>query len=207
MFLTRLELDQKRRSTLRLLSSPGNLHGAVESAFAGERKRKLWRVDALGEKLYLLILSEEKPELTQVMQRYGTGEPWETRDYDVLLNRVENGSRWRFRLAANPVRSEMAPRGERGKVRACCSVEEQEEWLLERAEKNGFILEKGEFQVRETGWHIFAKGEQRRRVSLKGAVYEGVLTVKDRELFEKTLCSGIGRGKAYGMGLLTIVRG
>ena len=36
--------------------------------------------------------------------------------------------------------------------------------------------------------------------------YEGVLTVTDTELFCKALTEGIGRGKAYGMGLLTVAR-
>ena len=34
--------------------------------------------------------------------------------------------------------------------------------------------------------------------------YEGVLTVVDAEIFKKALVNGIGREKAYGMGLLTV---
>jgi len=37
--------------------------------------------------------------------------------------------------------------------------------------------------------------------------YEGILTVTDKERFRKTLIEGIGREKAYGMGLLTVVGG
>ena len=36
--------------------------------------------------------------------------------------------------------------------------------------------------------------------------YEGMLTVTDAELFRQALTQGIGREKAYGMGLLTIMR-
>lgn len=35
--------------------------------------------------------------------------------------------------------------------------------------------------------------------------YEGILKVCDEEKFKELLVAGIGRGKAYGMGLLTIV--
>ena len=35
--------------------------------------------------------------------------------------------------------------------------------------------------------------------------YEGVLTVTDEELFKAALVQGIGREKAYGLGMLTIV--
>ena len=34
--------------------------------------------------------------------------------------------------------------------------------------------------------------------------YEGSLTVTDADLFRKALTEGIGREKAFGMGLLTI---
>ena len=62
MYLSRVELDPTRRSTMAALAAPQKLHGAVESAFAGERRRRLWRLDRLGERLYLLLLSEDVPE-------------------------------------------------------------------------------------------------------------------------------------------------
>ena len=48
MYLSRVELDLTRRSTMEALAAPQKLHGAVESAFAGERRRRLWRLDRLG---------------------------------------------------------------------------------------------------------------------------------------------------------------
>ncbi|MEI3281846.1 MAG: type I-E CRISPR-associated protein Cas6/Cse3/CasE [Enterocloster sp.] len=59
---------------------------------------------------------------------------------------------------------------------------------------------------RETG--IFSeKGKEqgKNRVSIKGVTYEGILKVCDEDKFKELLVTGIGRGKAYGMGLLTIV--
>mgnify|MGYP000695679382 CR=1 FL=1 len=67
MYLSRVELDPTRRSTMAALAAPQKLHGAVESAFAGERRRRLWRLDRLGERLYLLLLSEDAPELSGVV--------------------------------------------------------------------------------------------------------------------------------------------
>ena len=61
MYLSRAELDPTRRETMVALISPQKFHGAVENAFAGARRRRLWRLDQLGEKLYLLLLSEERP--------------------------------------------------------------------------------------------------------------------------------------------------
>ena len=73
MYLSRVELDPIRRSTMTALAAPQKFHGAVESAFSGERRRRLWRLDRLGEKLYLLLLSEEMPDLSGVVEQFGTG--------------------------------------------------------------------------------------------------------------------------------------
>ena len=65
----------RKRSTMIALNSPQKLHGAIESAFdSEERKRKLWRIDKLGEKTYLLILSEDKPDLSNAVLQFGVSE-------------------------------------------------------------------------------------------------------------------------------------
>ena len=63
------------------------------------------------------------------------------------------------------------------------------------------------FQIIQRSWHIFRKGKEqgKNRVSIKGVTYEGILKVCDEDKFKELLVTGIGRGKAYGMGLLTIV--
>ena len=47
MYLSRAELDPTRRETMVALISPQKFHGAVENAFAGARRRRLWRLDQL----------------------------------------------------------------------------------------------------------------------------------------------------------------
>lgn len=42
--------------------------------------------------------------------------------------------------------------------------------------------------------------------SLLSVTFEGILTVTDAVRFGNTLVEGIGRGKAFGLGLLTIIR-
>ena len=121
MYLSRAELDPTRRETMVALISPQKFHGAVENAFAGARRRRLWRLDQLGEKLYLLLLSEERPDLTALCAQFGTGAPPETRPYDPLLERVTAGSCWQFRLTANPTRSkkDSADHTARGTLKPC----------------------------------------------------------------------------------------
>ena len=50
------------------------------------------------------------------------------------------------------------------------------------------------------------KEEAGNRISFISVTYEGILTVSDKEMFVKALTEGIGREKAYGMGMLTVMR-
>lgn len=212
MYLSRVELDATRRSTMLALTAPQRLHGAVEASFPGERRRRLWRLDRLGGKLYLLVLSEDRPDLGGVAAQFGrvenAAQP-ETKDYTPLLQRVKPGSIWRFRLAANPTKSckNGVSSFERGTVKAHSTPEYQKQWLLERAAKNGFLLQEDAFDVTVSRWLHFEKGTDfRRPVSLLSVTYEGVLQVTDTQLFCRLLTQGIGRGKAYGLGMMTVMR-
>lgn len=157
-----------------------------------------------------LILSPDRPDLSSGVRRYGFPDEenaYQTKDYTPLLGRVKNDTWWHFKLVANPTKSVVSTQGERGHVKAYCSLKYQEEWLLNRAQKHGFELLPENFQIIQRNWHIFRKGKEqgKNRVSIKGVTYEGILKVCDEDKFKKLLVTGIGRGKAYGMGLLTIV--
>ena len=209
MYLSRIELDLTRHRTMKALSNPQMFHGAVESAFSGERCRRLWRLDKLNDRLYLLILSEDEPNLSDILAQFGVpNSVSETKNYAPLLDRIAAGSVWRFRLTANPtISKKQNSEGKRGTVTAHCSTKYQKQWLLDRAEKNGFALEEDSFTVTQTHWMRFRKGtEGGRPVTLLSVTYEGLLKVTEPDLFRNALTGGMGRGKAYGQGLLTVMR-
>lgn len=207
MFLSRIPLDISNRQTMRALNSPSIFHGAVESSFSGERMRNLWRIDKLNGQMYFLLLSEIIPDLQGFCAQFGyTDRPAETKDYAVLLDRVQQGDKWRFRLTANPTKSLKSTDGGRGKVVAHITTKYEKQWLLERSDKSGFGIAEDSFDVVQSKWLRFYKKNNRNSVvSLMAVTYEGILEVTDAELFKNTLINGIGRGKAYGMGLLTIM--
>jgi CRISPR system Cascade subunit CasE len=193
---------------MRTLTNPSLLHGALESSFSGERQHPLWRLDHLNGATYLLLLSRDQPDLTHAGEEFGFPElGWESRDYSPLLQRIERDSLWHFRLVANPTKSVPAPNGgKRGKVCAHTIPQYQKQWLREQGEKHGFQVTEESFDVMEQQWLHFLKGKERgKAISLLAVTYEGVLRVADLERFRDALCRGLGRGKAYGMGLLTVV--
>lgn len=207
MYLSRVRLNTERRTTQMALASPSKIHGAVERAFTEKQKRNLWRIDPLYEEKYLLIVSEVEPNLTDIVRQYGfEGEEGETRDYTPLIKRAKKDSVWHFRLAANPVRAVKRDEG-RGKITAHTSINYQIQWILDKSISSGFEIVNGNVEVVSSGWKSFRKGRSASRVRFKEAVFEGILRVIDEELFQHSLVSGIGRERAYGMGMITIIKG
>jgi len=193
-----------KTNTMKALVCPSRFHGAIESAESDGRTRKLWRIDELGGEMYLLILSEKELDFSNVSDQFGAERP-QTKCYDTLLDRVKNGGKWQFRLKANPVIHKKDTNSHRGRLVGLIGNKQQEEWLKKQALKNGFSLEDGMWLVTEFKWYDFKKGERRNHVRIHSVTYEGVFTVTDEELLKVALTNGIGREKAYGLGMLTIV--
>lgn len=210
MYLSRIALDMASRETMRAIASPNVMHGLVERSFSGEKQRRLWRIDQFNEKYYLLILSMQRPHLINLVNHIGfpdLASSFETKNYTSLLDHLRVGQKWQFRLCANPVRSVSQKNREssdRGKLYAHVTIAQQKQWLLSRADRHGFKIADNTFDVIQTDWMNFKKGNSRYRVSIRSAIFEGWLIISELEQFKKTLVNGLGRAKAYGCGLLTI---
>lgn len=207
MYLSRILLDRSKRKTIQALNSPNLFHGAIETAPEGERPRSLWRIDKLNGKDYLLLLTQEKPDLQSLVRQFGRSEEdTETRDYSILLDKISPGSKWFFRLDANPVKSVSTGEvGVRGVVTPIHDDAEIRAWLVRKGESNGFKLNESDFAIVTKSQVSFLK-KGIRRVTLQSVRYEGVLEITDVGTFRSALVNGIGRGKAYGLGLMTICR-
>ena len=207
VYLSRVRLNTQKRTTQLALASPSKLHGAVEGCFVSREERKLWRTDVLRGVYYILIVSPQRPELSEIKRQFGyLQDEDEIRSYDSFLNSIEKDSLWQFRLAANPTHSVKRQGSDRGKVKAHVSEKYQMEWLNLKASQNGFsVLGEGSC-VESSSWKVSHKKDGSAGVKIKEVVFQGVLRVDDADLFRKALTEGIGRGKAYGMGLLTVMR-
>jgi CRISPR system Cascade subunit CasE len=208
VYLTRLQINMASYETMRVMNSQERLHALVEKAIEGQAERGLWRLDTLNGDTYLMLLSGQMPDLRDAQRQIGfANRPAESRDYSPLLARIQQNSTWHFRLTANPTQSIQTEKGERGRVKAVTTAPGQREWLLRQADKHGFALFEDSFDVVQSEWKKFFKaGERGRPVTLLQATFEGVLQVTDAEAFRWALLHGLGRAKAYGMGLLTVVR-
>ncbi len=169
MYLTKIELDPRRRFTRKLLGSPQVMHAVVmkacdskrevngdplpaggldrllTSAATGDRAanragRVLWRVDQGDFGVALYVLSPGLPDMTQLEAEATYSRRARTLDYEGFLSRLAEGQTWAFRLAANPVHNANRGRDTRGKRYGHVTITQQRDWLLRRAEKHGFSI-------------------------------------------------------------------
>ena len=169
----------------------------------------------------LYILSPLEPDCSQLVAEVGAaGTQARTLDYSPFLASLDAGQLWAFRLAANPSYSASRGPGVRGQRYGHVTVEQQRQWLVERAPRHGFELmpvdhvddegSDGAVMVVHRERPVFnrrrSEGEGRDRVTINRTVYEGVLRITDPESLRRALIAGIGRSKAYGCGLMTLAR-
>jgi CRISPR system Cascade subunit CasE len=208
MFISRVEIDTKNRKKIRDLSHLGAYHNWVESSFPNEincgiRSRKLWRIDTFGGVSYLLLVSDVKPDL-ELFEQYGVSGSAKTKSYDKFLDSIEENKLYRYRVTLNPVKSIPQEKGKRGRIVPEITAEQQMNFLESRAEKLGFQMVQNESSIVEKGW-VSMKKHGERTIKLSKATYEGILKVTDRTVFYHSLTKGIGKKKAYGFGLMTVI--
>ncbi len=219
MFLTRMPINPARRGARALLSSPQALHAVVLAGFPDARRtdegRVLWRLDSYDRnRVFLYAASPQRPDFTHLVEQAGwpTTQTWETRDYTRVLESLRKGQHWHFRLTANPVRSGRRDGWANTKPLAHVTVKQQEQWLLDRADRLGFRVMPctagGADQLDVAVVHRAVRRFDHRgsRVTLAIATFEGHLEVIDTAALRRSLTHGIGRAKAYGCGLLTLAR-
>lgn len=208
MYISRVEIDRADRQKIRELSHLGAYHHWVEQSFPKEwenhtRSRKLWRIDRLRHREYLLIVSETAPDLQQ-LETYGVAGTARTKSYDAFLQSLQEQQSYRFKLTANPVKAESDRSRKRGRVVPILQREEQLHYLAERAETNGFEVQPEAVMITESGREMLKKTNSR-DVRLLKVTYEGVLKITDKKRFLSALTHGIGKKKAYGFGLMTVI--
>lgn len=196
MFLTRMALDMTRRDTVELVASPARLNLAIRSAFAGGNLQPLFRLDDIGTRKWVVVLSMLRPSLHAMHERYGylgVFPSWETFDYDETLEEAQNGTTWRFELCASPQgpvpEADIAWLDETRLIR----------WLRAQGDSCGFeagnlhLMHREWLDLDDEGWLLLTR-------------WRGSLRVTHDELFRRASVTGIGSGQDWGSGLMTLSR-
>jgi len=228
-YLSRLLLDSRCSAVRRDLADCHALHRRVLSGFpsapngAGARAHfsLLYRLEPEAggyASRTLLVQSAVAPDWRPLSDGYLIAEP-EFKPLDGVYDELEAGAAIRFRLRANPTRrisdtnaSETERwRGRRVDLR---TEESQVDWLRAKGRSCGFELVEvedhpGVFDLRATPEGRWsgrppvgsAKSE---RLTFSSVLFDGRLRITDAGDFRRAMLAGIGSGKAWGFGLLTI---
>ena len=139
----------------------------------------------------ILILSNRKPHQTP---QFG-----EVRTKPIYSDFLTH-DRYAFEVTLNPGKRDK----QTGKVVPIRGREGIEQWFKERAPKSwGFSVNPENLQTEKISVQAFEK--TRKTITHGSATLKGELTVINRDRFILSFIQGIGRGRAFGFGLLQIV--
>lgn len=204
MYLSLLMLNLRSRQVRSELASPYEMHRTIMQAFPDGQKRDaagvLFRLDmdARSGQPVLLVQSRVEPNWHVLKADYlAAGVNPQVKEYDLKLR---SGQTLAFRLRANPTVKRDAKR---------CGLykeDEQQGWLLRKGADHGFRVLQVAISHTDT-----AKGEIHRAdishdLTLLAVRFDGVLQVVDPVRLRDTVESGVGSGKAFGFGLLSLAK-
>lgn len=199
MYLSKLVLDPGKPGVRRDLSDCCQMHRSVMASFPGDGEGRLgmgilYRVE--GES-HILIQSLVAPDPARCPAGYAIAG---VKDVTQSFGGIQENDILRFALLANPSHREVR----RGPRHALSTRPQWLQWLREKGELFGFAPEADD-GIMTAPRRVY--GHKNGTTVTLGAVYfEGVLQVTRKMLFRSALEVGIGQGKSYGLGLLSIAK-
>jgi len=233
-YLSRIWINPLRQRAQKLIENPHALHASVLGGLSRQpvEERVLWRLELeTAHRAGLLVLTQSMPSWEHLVEQAGwpsSEDPQsKVRSYDPLLDKVIEGQEFGFRLRANPTistrnptkpsqsQSERLARSDRPRgVRVGHrTASQQRGWFLARIRDWGFemlvnsmgdpdlaIVDRQRIAFTKTSHQTTSRG----RVTLQVATFEGRLRVIDAAAARHSLLDGVGTGRAYGCGLVTL---
>ena len=195
MYLSRLILNPESDYVNSLINNPARMHVALQTGpFGSTRKERnvLYRLMREGNIYVLYVQSDVLPDWKTVTGKNIVLDG--IRNVSGLMDCFDNENIFGFTIRANPCK-----RNE-NKIMPIMDTSLKLQWMKRCAEKYGFEL----LQCRETGMERHNVQKKDMRFVVCSTDFNGILKIKDKELFKKAFREGIGREKAYGCGLLML---
>lgn len=207
MYLTKLELNGRNRLVQYELSNAHKLHQRIMQAFPDEqrdRPREDWNILFRQEpdSEVVLVQSDLEPDWSKLPSQYlaDRAELPAVKFFTFGVDQVSVGKIFQFRLRANPSKRDNQTKKAIGLWHAA----DQEAWLKRQGERCGFKLHG--VDVIPSSNLFGLKGDKSAPIRISTALYQGILEVSEPDQFLNVVQRGIGRGKSYGCGLLSIAR-
>jgi CRISPR system Cascade subunit CasE len=224
MFLSQITLNARNRMVRRDLADCQQMHRTVMSAFpqfTGVPARKeasvLYRLEASEQaEPFLLVQSVLEPDWGEFLAREYAHDA-QVKPVDRQFREgLREGRHLRFRLRANPTRKisrDPRPDGSRtnGTRVELRSESDWIAWLERKGVQHGFRLLSvraapavADVRSSKEGKIAGTKPENGHALTLFSVLFNGRLVIEDAVRFLEGIQTGIGPGKAYGFGLLSV---
>lgn len=197
MHLARLTLDLRNARVRRDLSDAYDMHRSLVRAFAANDNstppRFLWRLEpeSAWREPVVLVQSIHKPDWSAFQAPDYLKKPVEAKAVE-LEGVLAADRRYRFRLFANPTVTQQ------GRRYGLADENAQLDWLDRQGNKAGFKVDTALVTSTDV---LDARGGD---IRLRQSCFEGVLSVVDPAALRSAIERGIGPGKAFGLGLLSV---
>jgi CRISPR system Cascade subunit CasE len=215
MYLSRLILNPHSRRVQREVADPYQMHRSIMRGFPDGleegRERVLFRLDSHARtgRLDLLVQSWSLPDWSWLAEAGAlgyllpVGEPNPAvKPFDFKL---APGQLVAFRLLANPTVKRKFPTGDHKRV-GLYREEDQIAWLERKGEQGGFRIVSVRTGGNDTVDGIIGRDKERHNLNLLAVQFDGLLQVTDPDRLRETVRQGIGSGKGFGFGLLSLAR-
>jgi CRISPR system Cascade subunit CasE len=206
-YLSRVELNPRSIQVVRDLADPRELHRTVMRAFPDTDAREprvtfgvLHRLEVDAGLPRLLAQSHVEPRWdvlpTGIVLRD------ESKSIDAAFDALKDGDALQFLLVANSTKKVKRE----GRLSARVELrtdDDRHAWLVARATRSGFDLA-GSGPHDGVRIERLVRGTSRSKITVQAVRFQGRLIVRDVDRFRAALEAGIGPGKAYGCGLLSV---
>lgn len=178
-----------------------------EATAARRAARVLFRLETTDQGHTLIIQSGGPLDLNALPAGYAAHT--DERRLGLLLEWLSEGARVHYRLDGRPEGRVPRPPGDHGSKRAEKRIPlhggQAAEWWEKRASAAGLEVHSSSpvSLPRAVAWRKDEAGKSH-RTPLHLVRYEGIAVVRDPDVLRQAVADGIGRGKAYGAGLLSL---
>lgn len=206
VWLTRIVLDTRHRAVRADLRDAVKLHKRVMTLIPdglGDQARAqagvLFRLEEGRNGSFILVQTRQQPDPSRLPDGYGTTA---VKALDPLIERLRPGMPVHYRIAANPSKR-LAKADERHKAKQVIALSgtAAEEWWARKAAEHGLTLSSLLATPVPAARGQSNEGNLVRHVITR---FDGLAVITGPERVRTAMCEGIGRGKSYGCGLLSL---
>jgi CRISPR system Cascade subunit CasE len=205
MYLSKLVLNERDRKVRSDLGNAHNLHRSIMQAFPDENREHsradwniLFRQESDSDVILVQSDADTEPDWTQLPEGYLANHV--AKPFELQASQLKPGQILQFRLKANPSKRDK----ESGKLMGMFHRPDQEAWLTRKGDQSGFKIETLDVIPTSNLYGSKAKGTS--PIKIFTVLYQGTLQVSDPTLLFEAIRTGIGRGRSYGCGLLSIAK-